>query len=54
MIEIELFLFEYQEPINYVQAIVILVCKQISSDSFKSKITNKLTNYMYNHLTVYK
>ena len=32
---------------------VILVCKQISSDSFKkgSPINYWLTNYMYNHLT---
>ena len=37
------------------QTIVKLVHKQISSDSFKNKITFKLlTNHMYNHLTVCK
>ena len=29
-------------PFNWVQTIVILACKQISSDSFKNKITYKL------------
>ena len=43
--QIELFVFEYLEPFNYVQTIVILVCKQISSDSFKNKITYKLFTY---------
>ena len=36
-------MLEYLEPFNRVQTIVILVCKQISSDSFK--ITYKLLTY---------
>ena len=40
-----MFVLEYLEPFNYVQSIVIIVCKQISSDSFKNKITNKLLTY---------
>ena len=36
------------EPFNSVQIIVILVCNQISSDSFKNKTTNiLLTNESY-------
>ena len=35
-------MFEYLEPFNCVQTKVILVCKQISSDPFKNKITYKL------------
>ena len=38
----ELFVFEYLEPLNCVQTVVILMCKQISLDSFKNKITYKL------------
>ena len=38
-------MFEYLEPFNCVQTIVILVCKQISSESFKNKITYKLLTY---------
>ena len=41
----ELFLIEYLEPFNCVQTIVILVCKQISSVSFKNKIIYKLLTY---------
>ena len=35
-------MLEYFEQVNYVQTIVIFVSKQISSDAFKNKITNKL------------
>ena len=38
-------MFEYLESFNYAQTIVILVWKQISSDSFKNKITYKLLIY---------
>ena len=48
------FVLEYLEPFNCAQTIAILVCKQICSDSFKNKITYKLTNHTYNHLTVCK
>ena len=41
----ELFVLEYLEPFNYVQTIVISVCKQISFDSFKGDITYKLLTY---------
>ena len=47
-------MLEYLESFNCVQTKVILVCKQISFDSFKNKISYKLINHMYNHLTVYK
>ena len=33
---------KYLESFNCVQTIVILMDKQINSDSFKNKITNKL------------
>ena len=36
---------EYLEPFNCVQTKVILVCKQISSDSFINKISHKLLIY---------
>ena len=36
---------EYLELFNCVQTIVILMCKQISSVSFKNKITNELLTY---------
>ena len=35
-------MLEYFEPFNWVQTIVMLVFKQISTDLFKEKITNKL------------
>ena len=38
-------MLEYLEPFNCVQTMVILVCKQISSDSFETKITNKILTY---------
>ena len=38
-------MLEYLELFNCEQTIVILVCKEISSDSFKNKITNKLLTY---------
>ena len=41
-------MLEYLELFNCVQTIVILVCKQISSDSFQNKITNKLLTYKSN------
>ena len=48
-------MLEYLETFNCVQTIVILVSKQISSISFKNKITYKLLTYKsYNHLTVCK
>ena len=43
--KIELFMLEYTEPFNYLQTIVILVSKQIGSDSFKNKITYKLLTH---------
>ena len=43
--KIELFVLEYLELSNCVQAIIILVHKQISFDSFKNKITYKLLTY---------
>ena len=33
------------EPFNCVQIIVLFMCKEISSDSFKTKITYKLLAY---------
>ena len=33
------------EPLNCVQTIVILVCQQISFDSFKNKMNYKLLTY---------
>ena len=48
---------QYLKPLNCVRIIVILVCKQINSDSFENKITYKVLTYkwyMYNHLTVWK
>ena len=49
-------MLEYMEPVNCEQTTVIVVCKQINSESFKNKITNKLLikNHIYNHLTVCK
>ena len=50
-------MLEYLEPFSSVQTIIILVCTQISSDSFKSMITYKLLTYrshMHNHFIVYK
>ena len=47
--------YQYLKPYNCVQAIAILVVKQISSNSFKIKITNKLftdKSYMYIYLNV--
>ena len=38
-------MLEYLEPFNCVQTIEILMCKQISSDSFKDKIIYKLLTY---------
>ena len=38
-------MLESLEPFNCVQTIVIFVCKQISSDSFKDKITRKPLSY---------
>ena len=38
-------MLEYLDPFNFVQTIVILVCKQISSDSIENEITNKLFHY---------
>ena len=38
-------MLEYLESFNGEQTIVILVCKQISSDSFENKITYGLLNY---------
>ena len=38
-------MLEYLEPFNCVQTIVILVYKQISSDTFQNKITNNLSTY---------
>ena len=38
-------MLEYLEPFNCVQAIVILLCKKISSDSFKNMITYWLFMY---------
>ena len=38
-------MLQFLKMFNYVQTIVILVYKQISSDSFKNKITNKLLTY---------
>ena len=38
-------MFEYLEPFNCVPTKVIFVCKQISSDSFKNKISYKLLTY---------
>ena len=40
----KVFMLEYLEPFDCKQTVIILVCKQISSDSFKSKSTNKLLN----------
>ena len=37
-------MLEYLEPFNCVKTTVILVCKQISSDSFKNKITYRVLN----------
>ena len=45
MMKKELFVLEYLEPFNCVQTLVIHVCKQISSHTFKNKITNKLLTY---------
>ena len=47
-------MWEYLEPLNYVQTIVIFVCKQISSDSFKNKITYDLQIICITILTVCK
>ena len=38
-------MWEYFKPFNYVQTIIIHVCKQISNDSYKNKITNKLLTH---------
>ena len=38
-------MLEYLQLFNYVQTIVILVCKQISSDLFVNKINNNLLSY---------
>ena len=38
-------MFEDLEPFNCVQTIVIFVYQQISSDSFKNKMTNNLLTY---------
>ena len=38
-------MLEYLEPFNCVQTIVIHVCKQISLNSFKTKITYRLQTY---------
>ena len=48
-------ILEYLELFNCVQIIVILVCKQIGSDSFKDEINYKLLtykSYLHNYLTV--
>ena len=47
-------MLEYLEPFNCEQTIVILVWKQISSDSFRHKSSNKLTNLRYQYLNVWK
>ena len=41
------------KPFNYVETIAILVCKQISFNSFKNEITDK-TNLLHIYLNVYK
>ena len=38
-------MLEYWKSFNDMEIIVILVCKQISLDSFKNKINNKLLTY---------
>ena len=38
---------------NNVETIAILVCKQISSYSFKNKITNKLFTYIHLNYEIY-
>ena len=38
-------MLKYLEPFKWVQTIVILVCKQTNSDTFKNKITYKLLTY---------
>ena len=38
-------IFEFLKPFNSVQTIVIIVCKQINSDSFKNKITHQLLTH---------
>ena len=43
-------MFEYLEPFNNVQAIVMLVCKQISLDTFKGRITYKPLTYKQDYL----
>ena len=41
-------MLKYLESFNSVQINTTFVCKEISSDSFKNKITNKLlTNKLY-------
>ena len=52
----ELFVQEYLQLVNCVQTILILLCKQNSSDSIKKKIPTNywLTNHLYNHLPLWK
>ena len=48
---------QYLKPFNWVKTITIPVCKEITSNLSKNKITYKLLTYkssMYDHLTVCK
>ena len=42
------------KPFNCIQTVAIIMCKQISSNSFKNKMTNKLFNYKsYIYIYIY-